>query len=226
MEHDHGVEGVELGAHHAEVQADDDGVEDDAELEDQEGGDLLLEGAVARCFVYAVGFVAFGTEFLLVEARGCGCGCGFDVGPGGFLARRVLVNVATGAINAGVRCTGHGFLHVRVILKPILDLDIALCREIEEEDHDDGGQDDGWTPGIVGPMARHANACVGSDLAVCRVQEVDECRGDDDAGPEVAGEEVDIERDVELGDALGDDGEEGYGGGEDEDDEQGRDAGA
>lgn len=55
---------------------------------------------------------------------------------------------------------------------------------------------------------------------------LDEGRGDDDAGAEVACEEVDIDIDTHPADAGGHDGEEGGSTGHDEDHEEGRDAGA
>ena len=197
MEHNHRVQGVELGTHHTQVQPDDHRMEYHTKLENQESGDLLLEGAVASDFVDAVDFVSFGNEFLFVSGFGRGCGCGFDVGTRGALGRAVGVDIGGSIfIGAGVRFAGDGFLHVRVVVDAVFDFDIALCDEIEQEDYDDGGQDDGGTPGIVGPVARHAHACVGSNLAICRIEEMDECRSDDDTGAEVASEEVDIERDL------------------------------
>ena len=53
MEDDDGVEDGELVAGGAQGQADDDRVEDDAELEDQEGCDLLLERTLRRQAVAA-----------------------------------------------------------------------------------------------------------------------------------------------------------------------------
>lgn len=58
-------------------------------------------------------------------------------------------------------------------------------------------------------MSSHADTGLRSDLAVGRIQEMDKGRCHDDAGAEVAGEQVDIERDVYTGIPLGDDGEEG-----------------
>lgn len=107
----------------------------------------------------------------------------------------------------------------------VLELDVALRPEIEEEDHHDGGEDDGGTPGILGPAARHADAGLGPYLAVRWIQKMDKGGSDDDAGAEVASEEVDVEGDMETGDAFGDDGEEGCAGGDDHDDEEGGDAG-
>lgn len=46
MEDEHGVQGAKFGACGAEVETDDHGVEDDAELEDEESCDLLAEGAL------------------------------------------------------------------------------------------------------------------------------------------------------------------------------------
>ena len=224
MKHDDGVEGVELVTHHAQVQPNDHRVEHDAEFEDQEGRDLLLEGAVARRFVHAVDFVAFGAELFFESARGRGSG--FDVGARGDLGRGVIVGISSTSVRAGVRFAGDGLLHVRVVMDSVFDFDIALGDEIEQKNYNDRVQYDGGTPRIIGPMARHAHACVGSDLAICGIQEMDECRGDDNTSAEVASEEVDVERDMQLADALGYDGEESYGRGDDEDNEQGGDASA
>ena len=53
---------------------------------------------------------------------------------------------------------------------------------------------------------------------------MDKGRGNDDAGSEIAGEEVDVEGYVESGNSFGDDGEESGAGGNDEDDEKGGNA--
>ncbi len=53
---------------------------------------------------------------------------------------------------------------------------------------------------------------------------MDERRGDDDAGAEVAGEEVHVDGDAESRDSFGDDGEECRAGGNNHDDEEGGDA--
>ena len=55
---------------------------------------------------------------------------------------------------------------------------------------------------------------------------MNESGGDDYSGAEVAGEEVDVERDLEPSDAHRKDGEEGDGGGDNENDEDGGDASA
>ena len=121
---------------------------------------------------------------------------------------------------------GDGALNVLLDIDAVFDLDEALGAKIHEKDDHDGGEDDGGTPGVLGPITRHADAGLGTDFAVGGVEEVDEGGGDDDAGAEVAGEEVDVEGDTEAGDALGHDGEEGCAGGDDHDDEEGGDAGA
>ena len=53
---------------------------------------------------------------------------------------------------------------------------------------------------------------------------MDESRGDDDAGAEVASEKIDVEGDAESGDSFGDDGEECRAGGNSHDDEEGGDS--
>lgn len=106
----------------------------------------------------------------------------------------------------------------------VLGLDVQLGGKVHEEDDEDGSEHDGRHPGVVGPVAGHADAGRGTDLIVGRVEQVHEGRGDDDAGAEVAGKQVDGDGDLERGDALRDDGEEGGRGGADQDDEDGRDA--
>ena len=47
MEDEDDIEGAEFVADDAKIEANDDGVENDAEFQDQKGGNLLLEGATA-----------------------------------------------------------------------------------------------------------------------------------------------------------------------------------
>ena len=108
----------------------------------------------------------------------------------------------------------------------VLDLNVALRSEVEWEDHHDGGEHDDGTPRVLRPSSRYPHARVRLYLAIGWVQEVYEGRGDDDTGAEVAGKEVDVEGDAESGNSFGDDGEEGRAGGDDRDDEEGRDTGA
>ena len=222
MEDEDGVEGAELGADDAEVEPDDDGVEDDAELEDEEGGDLLLEGEAGAVGVEAGVPALFDVlEALGVAGHGDGdVRSGTSPGVGRGRSRFALVG------DVAVLDARDGALDVLLGAVAILQLNIALRPKIEQENQHHSRKNNSRAPGIAGPAARHADAGVGSDLAVSRVEEVDEGGGDDDAGAEVAGEEVDVEGDAEAGDALGDDGEEGGAGGDDHDDEEGGDAGA
>ena len=55
MEYNDGVEGSEFSTDGAKVETDDDGVDDDAKFEDEEGGDLLLEAAHELFWVVFVG---------------------------------------------------------------------------------------------------------------------------------------------------------------------------
>ena len=205
MEDEDDVEGAELVAGDAQVEADDDGVEDDAEFEDEKGGDLLPEGQ-ASGFRGAVLELGVEVESVVGDA-GLGCGAwGID-----FFAASAI---------------GDGALDVLVRAEAVFGLDVALCSKVEEEDEHDGCEYDGGGPGIQRPISRHAHAGVGSNLAVCGVQEVDEGGGDDDAGAEVAGEEVDVDGDAETWDSFSHDGEKGCAGGYDHDDEEGGYAGA
>ena len=221
MEDEHSVEGIEFLSRDTEVQSDDHGVEYHAELEDQEGGDLLLERAVAGRFVgFAVGFETFGAEFFLV--RFC-CGCsGFSVSRRGSRS----VNMHVSGVGTGVSLAGDSRLNVRVVMDTVLDFYIALGNEIEQEDDNDRCQYNSWTPGVDGPAPRHAHACVGSDLPIRGIQEMDECCGDNHPRAEIASEEIDVERNSEPAHALGDHGKECYDCGDDPDDEEGGDAGA
>ena len=205
VEDEDDVEGAEFVAGDSQVEADDDRVEDDAEFEDQKGGDLLAEFCAA-------GFRAAVLE-LVVEVVVGEVGLGRGAWAIGFFAVLAVLNV------------GDGALDVLLWTQAVFRLDVALRSEIHEEDEHDGCEDDCGTPGILRPISRHAHARVGSNLAVCWVQEVDEGGGDDDAGTEVAGEKVDVVGDAETGDSFSQDGEEGCAGGYDHDDEEGGYAG-
>ena len=162
-----------------------------------------------------------------------GCAAGFR---GAFFELGVEVKSVVGDVDLGcgawgvdflaVWGVGDGILDVLLGAHTVLHLDVALGSKVEEKDEHDGCEDDGGTPGILRPVPRHTHAGLRSDLAVCRVQEVDEGGGDDDAGAEVAGEEVDVDGDAETGDSFGHDREEGCAGGYDHDDEEGGYAGA
>lgn len=203
MEHEDDVQGAEFVARDPQVEPDDDGVEYNAEFQDQEGGDLLPKCGPAA---YCVAESEFLVEGFVLRA---------DDGP---VARHIVV--------LPVFHGGDGALDVFFRAVAVFGLDVALRSKVEKKDQHDGSEHDGGTPRILRPIPRHAHARLGPDLAVCWVQEVYESGGDDDAGAKIAGEEVDVDGDAETGDSLGDDGEEGCTGGYDHDDEEGGDAGA
>lgn len=217
MEDEDGVEGGEFFSRDTEVEADHDAVEDDAKFEDEEGGDLLAKGPLR-------GAGAVGGEVRVLEVelrvvygrRGCLV----------VLVGRVEVLVSSVVVVA-VRASRDRALEVVAMRmrgpEPLLN--VPLSSKIQQEGEHDGGHGDGRHPAEVGPVARHAYAGRGAYGVVGRVEQVDEGGGDDDAGAEVAGEEVDVEGGLEAADAGGEDGEDGGGGGGDEDDEDGRDAG-
>ncbi len=153
MEDEDGVEGAEFGADDAEVQSDDHGVENHAELEDQKGGDLLLEGQPG-----GFGVVVF--DFLR-ESH-------FEVL---FRAGDVRLGFSTGCVGIffSVFDAGDGFLDVLLGSHTVFHLDVALRSKVEEENHHDGGEHDGGAPRVLGPSSRHAHAGVGSYFAVCWV---------------------------------------------------------
>ena len=206
VEDEDDVEGAEFVARDSQVEADDDRVEYHAEFEDQKGGDLLAEFCAA-------GFRAAVLE-LVVEVVVGEVGLGRGAWAIGFFAVLAILNV------------GDGALDVLLCAQAVFRLDVTLCSEIHEEDEHDGCEDDGGTPGVLRPISRHAHARVGSNLAVCWVQEMDEGGGDDDTGAEVAGEQVDIDGDADTADSFGHNGEEGCASGYDHDDEEGGNASA
>ena len=129
VEHEHRVQDGEFGAGGAEVEPDEDGVEDDAELEDQEGGDLLLEGALrGRGVRVRVELFHVGRGGAFVD--GVGRGFGFDGGAdhvllvAGVEALLVLVGLAGGDDAFDIRVAVH---------VAVLDFDVALGGEVEQE---------------------------------------------------------------------------------------------
>jgi hypothetical protein len=136
-------------------------VEDDAELEDEEGSDLLSERLLA-CVLVILRIGPLFDELLFV-------------GGGDLLVLDLKI------------ATGYSVLDVGFGLDAILHLDVTLGTEVEEEDDYHGGEDDCWAPGVVRPSTGHADACLWANLSISWVEEVDECCCDDDAGAEVAG---------------------------------------
>lgn len=203
MKHEDDVQGAEFVARDPQVEPNDDGVEYDAELQDQEGGDLLPECGSAS---FSVAEFEFVVEAFVLRA---------DDGP-------VARHIAVFSVFRGGDCALDVFFRAVAVFG----LDVTFRTKIEEKDQHDGSEHDGGTPRILRPIPRHAYARLGPDLAVCWVQEVYESGSDNDAGPEVTGEEVDIDGDAEAGYSFSDDGEESCAGGYDHDDEEGRDAGA
>ena len=205
MEYEDYVEGAEFVAYDAEVESDDDGVEDHAEFEDQERGDLLSEFGPA-------GFCAAVFDFLVEGLIGMRCvGYGAGSRPSDFFC---------------VPAVGDGVLDVLFCAHAVFCLDVPLRSKVEEEDEHDRCEHDGGTPGILRPSSRHTYACLGADFAVCWVQEMYESGSDDDAGAKIASEEVDVDGDAESWDSFCDDGEECRTGGYNHDYEEGGDAGA
>lgn len=96
-----------------------------------------------------------------------------------------------------VMMTGDESLDVRAVSKTVLVVNIALCTEIHKEDDHDGGEDYSWNPGIDCPVTSHADACIRTNLAISRVEEMNKCRSNDDSGTEVSSKEVDIDIDSE-----------------------------
>jgi len=164
VEHEDRVQRGEFRARSPEVQPDDDGVEDDAELEDQEGGDLLLEGALVGR--RGGGVVAELLEVVLGALVG-GIGSGFVSADAVLLVAGVEGLVAFVVVASGDEAFDVG-VAVRVA---VFDFDVTLGSKVEEEDEHYGAEDYAGDPGVAGPTAGHADACLGPDLAVSGVEE-------------------------------------------------------
>lgn len=76
----------------------------------------------------------------------------------------VVVGVRAGTVGGddGVDCWAVG--------EAVFAVDVLLCSEVHEEDDGDGSQDDGWAPGVIGPVASHAYTCIGTNFAICWVK--------------------------------------------------------
>ena len=209
MKHEDGVEGAEFGAHDAEVETDDDGVKYDSKFQDEEGGDLLLERELAGICVTK--FELFRETFFVVICRGSTVGLGCLTRRSGILP---IYNARDSRLDILLRA------HV------VFDLNIALGSKVEQKDHHDRHEHDSRTPRVLRPVSRHTHTSIGAYLAVRWIEEMYESGSNDDASAEVAGEDVDVERDAESWGSFGDDGEEGGAGGNDHDNEKGRDSGA
>ena len=70
---------------------------------------------------------------------------------------------------------------------------ISLSTKIHEENHHNRGQDDCGTPGVLSPTSRHAYTCRRSDLAVGRVQQMNEGCCDNHPCAEVTCKEIHVE---------------------------------
>lgn len=193
VEDKHGVERGKLLPCRAEVEPDDDRVENDAKLEDKKGGNLGLKGALlcALQHLFADGRLGMLAPLGLwvrvggggdVARRGRGLvallalGRGEDVGgvDGAELALRrhaardvalhvghlveVVQELVVEAVRVGALCAlGDEAFDVDVPVRhAVLGLDVALGGQVHAEDDDDGGEADGWGPGVGGPAARHA----------------------------------------------------------------------
>ena len=259
MEDNNGVESGKLLADDAEVETDDDGVEEYAELQDEEGSNLLTEDALRLRGITGKEGVRLDVDGVLgvamraVSASGRGrrslrnrilgilvarvkelvTGMGV-MANGGMLARRgmavimrlrsVAVISGVGAVSGVAGASGDNLLDADIGLALVLVLDVPLSTVVQEEDEHDGSHGDGGRPGVSIPALGHADARGGADLLVGGVKKVDKSRSDDDAGTEVASEEVDIARNAQARNASSKNREESGQRRSGQDDEQGRDA--
>jgi hypothetical protein len=176
VEDDDRVEGVELGAGSAQVQADDDGVEDDAEFEDQEGRDLLAEGALfdlhgrrRDAVLLRIGLEVLRCREILQRLRRGNGGvevlvlvAAVQLVVGERAARVSPVGVAMGmgmsrALGLA-RMVSDDSVDGRAVTEAILPVDVLLRAKVHEEDQSDGGENNGRTPRVVSPVTGHAHA--------------------------------------------------------------------
>ena len=166
MEDEHGEQDRELATGRAQVQPDDDRVEDNAELEDEEGCDLLAEGRLGGQLLRVL---RGGLDVALLRLPG------LLRGDGGVevlvLVARVQLVVAQRRV-ALARLVGDNALDVLLgVMQVVLVIDVALGTEVHQEDEHDRDQGDGWRPRVGRPTFRHADTGVGADLTIGRVEE-------------------------------------------------------
>lgn len=181
MEDEDDVEGAELVAGDGEGEADEDGVEDDAELEDEDGrhlGRVVLDPFAA---VGVLGFhiiVAVGVVMVVILVRAVVAEVVVAGGAGGDDARFAL---RLGGGVAVLEFVGGGGGGVGAV-----EGGVAHGHELGEEEEEDGHQGDPLNPRVVcdGPSETFI-----SEGFVGGSEEVDEGGCDDDAGAEVFGDE-------------------------------------
>lgn len=93
--------------------------------------------------------------------------------------------------------TSDESLDVRAVREAVLVVDVALSAKIHEEDDHDGGEDYSWNPRIDCPVTSHTDTCIGTNLAISRVEEMNKSRSNDDSSTEVSSKEVHIDIDSE-----------------------------
>ena len=120
MKHDDDVQGAEFVPYHPEIKSDDDGVEYDAEFQDQEGGDLLLESRPA-------GFCSGKLEFLRKTLLGV-IFCAMAVGLGSIARRGGVFSVFSAS---------DGTLDVLLCDHTVSHLNVALRSKVQQEDQHD-----------------------------------------------------------------------------------------
>jgi len=169
-EDDNRVQDAEFRACRPERQTDDDGVEDHAEFEDKECGNLGTEG-IGDDDGVSVGGGVVGRElgvFLIGSVSepvrvGTSAGHVQVVSVGG--------SVSLSGIAADVgrdEVFDVGFAHV---VETVLCLDVALSGEVEEEGDEGGKEGEGGRPGVGRPASGHADAGQRTDFAIGGVEE-------------------------------------------------------
>ena len=181
VEDEHDVEGDELLAGDGERQADEDGVEDDAEFEDEDGCELCRVGFrdhVLRFPVrreFRIGHViALVAEVVVAADVGVRWG-GFDVLGSRFTVLEAQVVAVDGAVAVAV-CVALA-LAVRVV---VIGAKVAVPHdhEFEEEHCEDGHEGDTLDPGVT---CDDTGETLVSQSLVCWCEQMDECCSDNDA---------------------------------------------
>ena len=169
VEDEHDVERVELGPGHGEREADEDGMEDDAELEDEDArharGVVFEEGVHGR----RVGAFVIECRLLIPNAlvgscvtemvfagdvvdAGAAAAAALGVARGGLLVEFGAVMVAGGEVLE--RC----FVIVQV--RGGKDV-VAHDHQLDEEEDEDGHQGNAFDPVVLGDGASKAGVCQG-----------------------------------------------------------------
>ena len=189
------VQRLELLACNRQGQADKDGMEDDAEFEDEDGRHLrsiVLDvlPAVAHIVAFFEGVIMLGMVTVVAQVVFAWC-------------VRGRANTSF-AVKLGSR--GTWAFQLVSIRRVVVENGEAHGHELGEEEDKDGHEGDAFDPGVVGDGAGQAFVPEGF---VGRGEEVDEGSRYDDTGPEIFGNEEGPSRNTDSSVTGSVDGEQG-----------------